>query len=78
MPIYFSKHAEDRRKRRKIAKRAIIETIRNPEETIQSLRGRKLRQRRFGDRILEVVMKTEGARITVITEYFLREEKYAS
>lgn len=73
MPITFSDHALQQIKRRDITETLIEEVVREPEKVVVSYRGRKLRQRRIGDKILEVVTKTEGSRITIITAYFLEE-----
>jgi len=69
--IIFSDHAEERSQERKIPKRLILETVAFPEKVIETFRGRKLHRKRFGDKILEVVTITEGARITIITQYWL-------
>jgi hypothetical protein len=73
VPIVFSDHAKFQLKKRRISQNRIIETIRNPQEIIPSFRGRKLRRRPIGDKMLEVVTKTEGPRMTVITGYYLEE-----
>lgn len=73
MPILFSDHAKQQLQRRKITQKLVIETIRNPESKVSSFRDRKLRQRKIGDKILEVVTKTEGNKITVITGYYLKK-----
>lgn len=71
MPIVFSDHAREQIKQRIISQKRVIETIRSSSKKIVSFRGRMLRQKKFGDKILEVVTKTEGPRITVITAYYL-------
>jgi len=58
-------------KRREISKKRLIQTVENPEKTIPSFRNRRLRQKTFDDMMLEVVTKTEGSKITVITAYYL-------
>lgn len=73
MPIVFSDHAKFQIKKRSVSKKQIIETIKNPQEILPSFKNRRLRQRRFGDKILEVVTVTEGSRITVITTYYLKK-----
>jgi hypothetical protein len=73
MPIVFSDHAKFQLKRRKISQRIVRETIINPHQKVSSFKDRKLRQRTVGSRILEVVTKTEGSKITVITAYFLNK-----
>lgn len=75
MGIRFSEHSGEQIKRRGISNKQILEAVRTPEEILPSFRGRKLRRKRFGDKILEVVTMTEGSRITIITAYFLKEEK---
>lgn len=74
MRIEFSEHAEDRIHKRKIPRARIRETIQNPDEALDSFRGRKLRRKRFGDKILEIVTVTEEDKIVVITQYYLGEE----
>lgn len=50
------------------------EAVANPDSIVTSFLKRKLRQKRVGDKILEVVTITEGSEITVITGYYLEEE----
>jgi hypothetical protein len=73
VPIVFSDHAKDQLKRREILRKSVVEAVKNPSKKIVSFRGRSLRQKQVGDKILEVVTKTEGSRITIITAYFLEE-----
>lgn len=73
MPISFSDHAKKQLKRRKITQKLTVKVVQNPEEILSSFRGRKLRRRKIGDKLLEVVTRTEGSRITVITAYYLEE-----
>ena len=73
MPIKFSEHATNQLRRRRISQKLIIEAVRNPRKKIVGFRGRSLRLKQVGDKILEVVTKTEGSRITIITAYFLEE-----
>lgn len=75
MSIKYSDHAGKQIKERKISVNIVNETVKNPERKLVSSRNRKLRQRQFGSKILEVVTVTEGSRITVITAYYLKEEK---
>lgn len=74
MPIEFSKHAKEQLRRRKISQKQVVNVVRNSHQKVSSFRDRKLRQMRVGAKLLEVVTKTEGARITVITAYFLEEK----
>lgn len=73
--IVFSQHASNQLKQRKIAKKSVKYTIKSPEDKIKSFRGRELRQKVFGDKILEVVIYEGEEIIDVITQYFLEEEE---
>ena len=76
MPIVFSDHAKEQLKNRKITEKSVLQTVRSPEDVIAGFRGRKLRHRRFNDKILRVITYTAGSRITVVTCYYLRRRKY--
>lgn len=69
MPIKFSDHAIGNIKERYISKKRAVEAVRNPDKILISFKNRRLRQKRFSGRILEVVTVTEGSRITVVTAY---------
>lgn len=73
MPIVFSEHAKEQLRDRGISKKAVLTVIERPKVILTTYRGRKLRQRRVGGKLLEAVTKTEGSRITVITAYILEE-----
>lgn len=74
MRIIFSGHANNQRSERKIPKKYILQTIKNPENNLESFKNRRLLQRQFGGRILEVVTIKEEDVLTVITEYWLEED----
>ena len=67
----FSKHARERNVKRKIPNKQILETVRKPDSEVESFKGRRLRRKKFGDKILEVVTITEGNKITIVTQYYL-------
>lgn len=73
MPIKLSDHAIQQIKKRELSEDLIIDVVTKPEEILPSYRGRKLRRRKIGDKILEVVTRTDGSRITIVTAYFLEE-----
>lgn len=73
MPIKFSDHAIKQLRRREITEEITIQVVKKPDEIIFSYRDRKLRRSRIRDRILEIVTKTEGSLITIITAYYLEE-----
>jgi len=74
MPIEFSEHAKQQLKRRSITQKLAKKVAKNPQEIMPSFRGRKLRRAKIGDKLLEVVTRTEGSKITVITAYYLEGE----
>lgn len=74
MKIVFSDHAKKQRIERKIPLKDILKTVKNPQRKMKSFRNRRLLQRKFGDKILEVVSSKEEDITTVITEYYLEEE----
>ena len=73
MPIVISNHAKRQLKRRKISQKLVLSSVRNPQEIIGSYRDRKLRRKLVGSKMLEIVTRTEGSKITVITAYYLKE-----
>lgn len=73
MSITLSEHAMQQIKRRGISEDLVTKSVEQSDEIISSYRGRKLRRKHIGDKILEIVTKTEGSQITIITAYFLEE-----
>ncbi len=73
MPFQFSDHARKQLKRRKLSTKQVLGAAGNPAEIIPSFRGRKLRRKRVGSKLLEVVTKAEGSMVTIITAYYLEE-----
>ena len=71
MPITFSDHAKFQLKKRKIPEELVKKAVLKPQSIKSSFRGRKLRRLFVDDKLLEVVTKTEGSQITVITGYYL-------
>ncbi len=72
--IIFSQHALDQLKKRKITKKSVKNTIKNPDNKIKSFRGRDLRQKVFSGKILEVVVYESPEQVDIITQYILEEE----
>lgn len=71
--IIFSDHAVTQNKKRKIPESRILRTVTDPIEVEKSSRGRLIRRKHFGKKILEVITVTEGSRVTIITQYYLGE-----
>jgi hypothetical protein len=74
MKVLFSDHAVGQIRKRKISKQLILEVINEPEKEIGSFRTRRLLQKRFGGKILEVVIVRVESILTVITAYYLEEK----
>ncbi len=74
MKIVLSDHAKKQRIERKIPLKDILQTIKNPQTKKKSYRDRRLLQKEFNGKILEVVIFNEEEVIAVITEYYLEEE----
>lgn len=72
--IVFSDHSNTQRIERKIPKKYIFDTVKNPWKKIKSFRNRELLQRQFGGKILEVVIVKEE-NLIIITQYWLEKEK---
>ncbi len=71
MLIIFSDHAKARLKQRHISEQFVLEAIKRPDSRKISSRNRRLYRRRYGDKILEVVVITEKADLIIITQYWL-------
>lgn len=71
MKIEYSKHAKERAGFRKISKRRILITIGLPDKTLSSFRDRKVIQKKFGSKTLEVVIKVENDTMMIVTAYYL-------
>lgn len=71
MTIVFSDHACRQIYRRKITRKKVLETIKDPDNLETSFRDRKLYKKRFRDKILEVVVIEEETILTIITAYYL-------
>lgn len=73
MNIRLSDHAKKQRIERKIPLKEILQTIKNPESKAKSFQNRRLLQREFSGKILEVVTVKDEDITIVITQYYLEE-----
>lgn len=73
MKIVFSSHSKEQNKIRKIPVSKIKQTLLNPDKIIKSYRDRKLYQKSFGSKMVEVVVKIEDETLIVITQYYLKK-----
>lgn len=70
--LIFSDHAKLRLKQRSIPKELVLETVEKPDKRKRSPRTRRLYQRKYGDKILEVVAVHENKQLVIITEYWIK------
>lgn len=73
MEIVFTEHAKDRLFQRNIKEKEVRQTLKNPDRILKSFGRRKIAQKRFQEKILEVVFREEKGIIIVITNYWLEE-----
>jgi len=73
MPIEFSDHVKKQLKDRHISQKRVIKAVTESDKILKSFKNRRLRQKKFGVKILEAVTITEGSRITIITAYYLKK-----
>jgi len=69
--LKYSPHAKDQIKYRNIPLQKIRSTVKFPEKVISSYKNRKLFQRTFKKKILEVVTIEEDGILIVVTCYYL-------
>lgn len=77
MEIEFSEHAREQLKRRKIARKHALETIRDGK-TGKSFKARIVYRKEIKNKILEVVATKENRKLVIITAYYLYENKLRS
>jgi uncharacterized protein DUF4258 len=74
MEIEFSKHALDQLKiRSSITKAMVLETLKEPNNSSTSYRGREVYRKKYDQEILEVIAIKEDNKLIVITQYFLEQ-----
>lgn len=73
--IIFTPHSLLKLKQRKISKKLIIKTLKNPDNVLKSYAGRKIADKKFDHRYLKVIFKTEKQNSIVITQYWTKEVK---
>lgn len=73
MPIVFSEHALDQINERNLSQEDVKSIIKDSKQLISSFRGRKLRTGIINGKLVEVITKTDGNKITVITAYNLED-----
>ncbi|MFZ2070156.1 MAG: DUF4258 domain-containing protein [Halobacteriota archaeon] len=74
--IKYYKHAEEQLKERKISKKEVEMTIKNPIEVVNRYGNRKIAHRVFDDKLLRVIYEKDGEEIIVISAYRADPRRY--
>ncbi len=74
--INYYKHAEDQIKERKISKKEVEMTIKNPTEVVNGHGNRKIAHKVFDNKLLRVIYEKEGDKITVVSAYRADPKRY--
>ena len=69
--IIYTNHALARIRERKISKAQIVAAIENPEYTKLQENNIKIIRKKFGGKILELVLETGKNKLVVVTLYWL-------
>lgn len=81
MQIYYSQHAENQIRERKISKKLIENTLNEPDNVVLGYGGRKVAQKAVvvdGKTFLLRVIYAESEVITVLTAYFTKLNRYGA
>ena len=76
MIIKYYKHAEEQIKWRKISKKEVEMTIKNPVEVVSGRRNRKIAHKVFNDKLLRVIYEEKEDEITVVSAYRAEPKRY--
>ncbi len=74
--INYYKHAEDQIKERKISKKEVEMTIKNPTEVVNGCGNRKIAHKVFDNKLLRVIYEKEEDKITVVSAYRTDPKRY--
>ena len=76
MDIIISKHAKERIKRYNLTEKAVVESIKNPDEVIEGHSGTLIAHKLLNEHLLRTVYEKEENKIKVITVYPAKKERY--
>ena len=74
--IKYYKHAEEQIKGRKISKKEMEMTIKNPVEVVNGQRNRKIAHKVFNDKLLRVIYEEKEDEIIVVSAYRAEPKRY--
>ena len=76
MDVIISKHARERIEAYNLTEKIVVETIKNPDESIGGYSGTFIAHKLLNDHLLRVVYVEESDKIKVITVYPSKKERY--
>jgi len=76
--LEFSQHGLEQIRRRGISKTRVKKAIQKADNQQATFKGRRIFQKRFGKKLLEVVVIEEAEKLVIITAYYLYENKLRS
>jgi hypothetical protein len=74
--IMYSKHAEERIKKRDLNKDLIDKTLEMPDKVVNGKDGTHIAHKDIGTHLLRVIFTDEGKYYLVITAYYTDKERY--
>ncbi|PIN95261.1 hypothetical protein COU53_00170 [Candidatus Pacearchaeota archaeon CG10_big_fil_rev_8_21_14_0_10_30_48] len=72
----YTEHSKESLFERKISKEFVENTIINPDKIFESIKGRKIAQKEFNNKLLRVIYKETDKIYIVITVYYSKLERY--
>ena len=76
MRFEYTDHAEENLAERKIDKKLVEESIKNPDEIITGKFGRKIAHKLVGDKLLRVIYEEQDNVYIVVTAYYTKPGRY--
>ena len=76
MEIIYTNHAEEKLAERKISKRMIEKSLKNPDAVLDGRADVKIVHKLIRDKLLRIVYRLENDILVVITAYYTHPERY--
>ncbi|HMB45605.1 MAG TPA: DUF4258 domain-containing protein [Candidatus Methanoperedens sp.] len=76
MEIIYTNHAEEKLAERKISKREIEKSLKNPDAVLDGRDDVKIVHKLIRDKLLRIAYKSEKDFLLVITAYYTHPERY--
>lgn len=76
MEIVYTEYAEDTIRDRAIPKQFIEDALLNPDSVVEGKKGRKIAQKKVGEKLLRIVFESNPNAFMVITAYYTAAKRY--